>query len=126
MAWQYPKHACGHTGERYQAYGRLDERERQLAALERHECPACRKAAADKASVDVGLPLLVGSDKQVVWATEIRERVLRLHPELAQQLRAETSARWWIERAGAKVAWLREVTLNKCAHCGVTVEIKNV
>lgn len=80
MAWQYPQHTCGHSGERYQAYGHHDGRERQLAAIESHPCPDCRKAEADKLAKQSGLPLLVGSPKQVAWASEIRERTLRLIP----------------------------------------------
>jgi len=97
MAWQYPKHVCGHDGERYQAYGHHTDRERQLAAIECHPCPDCRKQAADAAAEAAGLPLLQGSPKQVAWATEIRERKLRLQPELTEKLRPETSAKWWID-----------------------------
>ena len=102
MAWQTPTHACGHQGERYQAYGKLDGRERQLAAIERQDCPACRKAAADKAAAEAGLPLLTGSEKQVAWAAEIRERALRLVPaERAAVIRSEQSAKWWIDNRSA-------------------------
>lgn len=98
MAWQYPRHVCGHAGERYQAYGKLDERERRLAAIESRPCPECRKAAADKAAAEAGLPALQGSAKQVAWASEIRERALRLlPPERMAAARPETSARWWID-----------------------------
>lgn len=98
MAWQYPTHTCGHSGERYQAYGKMDARERQLAAIESKPCPECRKAAADKQAAEAGLPMLVGSDKQVAWAADIRARALRLlPPEKAQKIRPETSARWWID-----------------------------
>lgn len=105
MAWQTPTHACGHQGERYQAYGKHDGRERQLAAIERLDCPACRKAAADKAATEAGLPLLMGSEKQVAWAGEIRERALRLLPaERAAACRSETSAKWWIDNRYSMVS----------------------
>jgi len=97
MAWQYPKHNCGHDGDRYQAYGPHRNRERQLAAIEAQDCPDCRKAQAEKVSIETGLPLLVGSPKQIAWAAEIRERKLRLCPELTEKLKPETSAKWWIE-----------------------------
>lgn len=98
MAWQYPKHMCGHNGERYQAYGKMDGRDRQLAAIEAQPCPECRKSAADQAAIDGGLPLLSGSPKQIAWASDIRERALRLLPaERAEKLRPEASARWWID-----------------------------
>lgn len=98
MAWQYPKHACGHSGERYQAYGHHSGRERQLAAIEAHLCPDCRKAAAEKTAQENGLPMLSGSPKQISWASDIRERALRLLPsERSEKLRPETSAKWWID-----------------------------
>jgi hypothetical protein len=102
MAWQHPTHACGHQGERYQAYGKHDGRARQLAAIERQDCPACRKAAADKAAAEAGLPLLSGSEKQVAWAGEIRERALRLLPaEKVASIRTEALAKWWIDNRSA-------------------------
>jgi hypothetical protein len=98
MAWQYPEHSCGHAGERYQAYGKTDGRERQLKAIESYPCPDCRKAEADKIAKESGLPILTGSPKQIAWASEIRMRALRLLPtEKADKLRAESSARWWID-----------------------------
>ena len=98
MAWQYPKHSCGHSGDRYQAYGHHSGREKQLEAIERHACPDCRKAEADKKAADAGLPKLSGSPKQISWASDIRERALRLLPaEKTEKLRPETSAKWWIE-----------------------------
>jgi hypothetical protein len=98
MAWQYPTHACGHQGERYQAYGKMELRERQRVAIERQECPACRKWQAEQHASAAGLPILVGSDKQIAWASDIRARALRLLPaDKADRLRAETSAKWWIE-----------------------------
>jgi len=97
MAWQYPQHACGHAGERYQAYGPNDNRRRQLAALESHDCPSCRRAKADAQAQESGLPTLQGSDKQVAWAAQIRERALRMRPEMAAKLSPETSAKWWID-----------------------------
>jgi len=101
MSWQYPKHVCGHDGDRYQAYGKMDNRERQLLAIERQECPACLKAKAVILADELGLPLLVGSDKQIAWASAIRERVLRLLPtEDAAKYRPEVSAKWWIDHRG--------------------------
>lgn len=98
MAWQHPKHVCGHWGERYQAYGPHAGRERQLAAIEAHQCPECRKEAADKIAQEAGLPMLTGSPKQIAWASDIRERAMRLLPtERADKLRTEKSAKWWID-----------------------------
>ena len=98
MAWQYPTHTCGHDGDRYQAYGRYDDRDRRKAAIESRPCPDCRRATAEKVAQEAGLPLLTGSAKQIVWASDIRVRALRLLPiETATKLRAETSSKWWID-----------------------------
>lgn len=97
MGWQKITYACGHTEEQ-QMYGKCSERDRHAEALGRYNCPDCRKAAADKAAAEQGLPALTGSPKQVAWAAEIRERALRLLPaERADKIRAEASARWWID-----------------------------
>ena len=58
----------------YQAYGPLVGRERQLAAIEARECPACRKRKAEQAAQQSGLPALTGSDKQIAWAYDIRSK----------------------------------------------------
>lgn len=98
MAWQYPEHICGHKGERYQAYGKRDGRERELNRIESQPCPECRKKAAEEMAIKLNLPLLTGSPKQIAWASEIRERALRLLPvEQMEKIRPETSAKWWIE-----------------------------
>ena len=104
MAWQYPTHSCGHDGERYQAYGKSDGRERQLKAIEAHPCPECRRKQADEQAAAAGLPQLVGSDKQIAWAADIRARALRLmtDTDLAERIRPETSAKWWIENYGRR------------------------
>ena len=79
-------------------YGKMDGRRRALAALEAHSCPDCRKTQAEKSATAAGLPLLQGSPKQIAWASDIRERALRLLPqESAEKYRPETSARWWID-----------------------------
>lgn len=101
MAWQYPTHACGHTGERYQAYGHHSGRERQLKVIESQDCPTCRRTLAEQASAAQGLPLIKGSDKQVAWAVEIRERCFRLHPEKLPLLQPEVAAKWWIDNRGS-------------------------
>lgn len=98
MAWQYPTHSCGHAGERYQAYGPHSNRVRQLASIESQPCPSCRRVEATASSVAAGLHMLVGSDKQIAWAHEIRMRALRLlSDEEFERYRAEVSARWWID-----------------------------
>ena len=98
MAGEYPKHSCGHDGERLQTYGKMDARRVRFAAMERQECPECRAKKVLESGTANGLPALVGSPKQISWAGEIRERKLRLAtPEVAEKLWPEPSAKWWID-----------------------------
>lgn len=76
----------------------MDGRARQLAAMESYPCPACRKAEAQKSAEALGLPQLIGSDKQIAWAAQIRERALRLlSVEKTEKIKPESSSKWWIE-----------------------------
>lgn len=64
-------HACGHE-ETVVLYGPTKDRERRIAAMEAEDCPSCRAADAHmNGCVD-----LVGSDKQVAWAGQIRRSFL--------------------------------------------------
>lgn len=76
MAWEYPMHSCGHGGERVQMYGKMDGRARELERIERQPCPDCQVSAARKLAEAAGLPQLVGSPKQIAWASNIRSAIL--------------------------------------------------
>jgi hypothetical protein len=74
MAWEYPKHACGHDGERVQMYGPYKDRAYKLARMEEQDCAQCRIAAIKNEISD--LPALQGTDKQIVWADDLRKQAL--------------------------------------------------
>lgn len=95
MAWYYPKHSCGHDGERVQLLGKTDGRMRTLAGIERQPCPDCRAKAATE--LTPGLPGLIGSPKQVAWAAEIRASLAKHAPDRMAKLTDETKASWWID-----------------------------
>lgn len=78
----YGTYACGHEGE-ISIFGPTKDhdwkREREFERL----CPACRELHKQKkreetnkkamaASIEKGLPMLRGSEKQIAWATTIR------------------------------------------------------
>lgn len=145
MALYTIKHRCGHEVE-HQIYGTdvRGERERKAAWLAKGDCPRCARAAttavqaaenvvaAELASAE-GLPAMTGSEKQVAWATTLRQQTLdklieraaglaRL-PGTAEQhqelddlaararvaLVARTEARWWIDRRTNSLnGWLRD------------------
>jgi hypothetical protein len=97
MGWTTIKYACGHTDQQ-QMYGKVSERDRRAEYMGRSKCPTCAAAEAVEKSSAAGLPVLTGSDKQIAWAAQIRERALRLLPaDRAEKLRPETSAKWWID-----------------------------
>ncbi len=88
-------HACGHTSDTVQLFGKLDQREYTLSQIAKRNCPSCAAASA-KSSADPTLPALTGSDKQIAWAYQIRSNAISRHPDTAQ-LRDVTSAKWFID-----------------------------
>lgn len=127
-------YVCGHTVyNAVQLFGPDVQRQRTLAYLREQPCRDClrridEERAAEHAAKH-GLPPIVGSDKQIAWATVLRyqalvliDRVLTEHnvppttpirvPEAMAfpgehmtvadalaRLHAEDSARWWIDHA---------------------------
>jgi hypothetical protein len=85
MAWNTITYACAHT-EQVQLYGPTVGRDRAVAAATSHDCPACRAAKAAKQDAENGLPALVGSEKQVGWASECRALMLPLLAAEEQRL----------------------------------------
>lgn len=129
---QYPvKRTCGHV-ETLRLFGPGNERERQLSYEATRACLDCYRAQQVAASASIvepaGLPALVGTEKQVAWATTIRVSLLAkvdeflayfetqaaAHPEQAdvivtqrgiaeralKNLRSQKYASWWIDNRG--------------------------
>lgn len=103
---------CGHTAE-VQLYGKESERQRKIEWYKTINCPQC-EAEAQKAEAEAnGLPELSGSDKQVAWATKIRNNALAIINEANEHnsedkkkmlteyrdkwLTIETKAAYWID-----------------------------
>ena len=87
MAKYDVKFSCGHT-ETIQLVGKIKERERRIEWLENHGlCSECyeaekkrqfeeqNKKAAEEAK-EYGLPELSGTEKQVAWATTLRQQFI--------------------------------------------------
>lgn len=67
---------CGHTAT-VQLLGSIEERQRKIEWYKHNcMCDECRAKQAQEASVQVGLPAIDGSDKQVAWATDIRNKAI--------------------------------------------------
>lgn len=87
MAHYTVKFACGHTAE-IQLFGKESERQSKIKYLEESGmCPSCfkkqkeeaKKAAEAQAAAEaseMGLLELAGSEKQVAWATKIRNGLM--------------------------------------------------
>ncbi|MBD5357389.1 MAG: hypothetical protein HDR88_10360 [Bacteroides sp.] len=103
---------CGHTAE-VQLYGKTAEREKKIAWYRTIDCPDCQDKEAKEVAMAAGLPLLTGSEKQIAWATRIRNTALDVlekeMPNIKEEMRdtfiglrsqwlnKENSASYWIE-----------------------------
>ena len=87
-------HNCGHTGD-VKVYGKVSGRDYQVAKAADNPCATCRQAAqtaknaaaaaeAAKIAAQAGLPVLTGSDKQIVWAEQIRREKLESLQNLSE------------------------------------------
>ena len=77
MAKYTINHTCGHQSTKnIMGTNRNGERDRRIEWYASQACPACEKAAADAVAEKLNLPPLIGSDKQCVWANQIRVEVL--------------------------------------------------
>jgi hypothetical protein len=140
MAWENVNYSCGHS-ERQQFYGKGSERIRRREWMERGVCPDCyreekrierekeNQVAAEQAK-EIGLPDLVGSEKQVAWANTIRKNALSATQntirkgyiadtdekkakiavafDARKKLETETSAKWFIDNRADLDTYVRD------------------
>lgn len=120
-------HTCGHEIT-HDLTGKVRDRDSRMTWLKMQPCLACKNAAenaqAAAAAAAAGLPALVGTDRQVAWATTIRQRLIdscgtfmadriaavgRQYPDqvagvvavrdaMQSWLASQTVASWWIDR----------------------------
>ena len=78
----YGTYSCGHDGA-IQIYGPTKDREWKVKYEFDRLCPKCRELEKQKcideenknamdASIQMGLPMLTGTERQIAWATTIR------------------------------------------------------
>ena len=112
-------YACGHTQE-VELFGKTSARYEKIEYLERGLCPDCyremkqqeREQENERSATlaeSLGFSQLKGSEKQVAWATTIRQKVYESicrtdteHPTygytlVVKVLSLELSAKWWID-----------------------------
>ena len=119
MAHYDVDHSCGHTVE-VELFGKTSQRYEKIEYLERGLCPDCYRERkqeerkqenerAAKLAKSLSFSQLEGSEKQIAWATTIRQKVYEdicqseeQHPAygytlVAEAISLETSAKWWID-----------------------------
>lgn len=84
--------ACGH-GITVELYGKSDSRERKLNAMKKAICPECEAKKSMEQAEALNLPILHGSDRQIAWATKIRnDLIVRIENRLKDKLNNFRSA----------------------------------
>lgn len=111
-SYSYPRtvfYRCGHHGKVDFWVRCAAEASKQACNLRKVDCPACTekkrqwREARDKEDVQIGLPPLVGSAKQISWATSIRATArLALAKRFGGEAAVEMvgrhpDAKWWID-----------------------------
>jgi len=122
--------SCGHKCE-IELFGKHDDRYKKIEYYEQHGlCPDCYKKSKDRAIDDKiarfgDLPQLVGSEKQINWANDIRRKALvKVLEWINDQPNGErgielvkaglaiaTSAKWWIDHRDTLdgLTWARNI-----------------
>lgn len=77
MAKYTVTYKCGHTAE-VQLYGKEAERQRKIAWYATINCPDCEASEQRAKAEAAGLPELMGSEKQIAWATKLRNNALAI------------------------------------------------
>ena len=119
MAHYNVEHVCGHDQE-IELFGKTSQRYEKIEWMARGLCPDCYREKkqqereqenerAAKLSKSLGFSQLEGSEKQILWANSIRQKVYENicqsdteHPVygytlVAEAISLETSAKWWID-----------------------------
>ena len=97
------KHSCG-CEETVQLFGKASERERRIAWLESKPCRECERKARAARAEEQGLPALAGTEKQVAWAVDIRERMLAEFAEFTRSNIESAEARGAVTAEQAALA----------------------
>lgn len=101
MAWHYGTFICGHEG-RVNIVGPIKDRERKAERAFVKLCSDCyekdraeriekENSNAAQFAREMNLPELTGTEKQVVWATSLRQNLIDALVDVANKLRDEDS-----------------------------------
>jgi len=114
---------CGHSETRSFS-GRHSARDAYIEKLSREDCPACRAAQAKTRSAAAGLPTLTGSDKQIAWAEQIRQRAVTAFAEAQSVIEAAAPDADSRQRALDTLATIRTRTMGT-TDAGIWIDIRD-
>ena len=105
-------YACGHTAE-VQLYGKEAERQKKIAWYSTINCPECEAHEQKEKAEAAGLPELTGSEKQIKWATKLRNDALaKLDAQIAVISNTDNKSKMtafrnqWIGKETASTYWI--------------------
>lgn len=147
MAKYDVEYSCGHTGT-VELYGPNRDRERKLEWMAEGVCPDCYRAEKHVERQAILQPLgelaaLTGSEKQIAWAEDLREkavaeymeqgRVSTIKPEyrelalgwLAQVVNKQQAAKWWIDNRSRLYTLLDKALVAAAATYAETHRVHN-
>lgn len=111
MAKYTVTYKCGHTAE-IQLYGKESERQRKIAWYATIDCPQCDASRQKEIAQTSGLPTLSGSEKQIAWATKLRNNALGILntrieqlPEANKSIISDLRDKW-IAKETASAYWI--------------------
>lgn len=102
---------CGHTAE-VQLYGKYADREKKIAWYATINCPDCEASEQREKAEAAGLPQLTGSEKQIAWATKLRNDALDILNAQIARISEEHKAVMttyrdkWISKETASTYWI--------------------
>ena len=114
---------CGHSETRSFS-GRHSAPDAYIEKLSREDCPACRAAQAKTRSAAAGLPTLTGSDKQIAWAEQIRQRAVTAFAEAQSVIEAAAPDADSRQRALDMLATIRTRTMGT-TDAGIWIDIRD-
>ena len=105
-------YACGHTAE-VQLYGKEADRQKKIAWYATIDCPDCDAREQREKAISAGLPELTGSEKQITWATKLRNNALaKLDAQIAvisneqNKFKMTTFRNQWVNKETASSYWI--------------------
>lgn len=130
MAKYDVRRSCGHV-EECKLFGKIEERKRRIARMETSPCKECVRAshedenvAAATANSAAGLPTLNGSDKQIAWAEQIRQRAVTAFAEAQSVIEAAAPDADSRQRALDTLATIRTRTMGT-TDAGIWIDIRD-